>query len=493
MQPDTGPSQPRYTWAGTAALQRLTTNPGRAANPKKHNITSICISFSFQIFGNQPTGCVPERGGRTVSGDLVLGISPPGARPEPRLRELEELPPARPAAGDEHPAPSLCWAKQPPHTGPYEGCHEPHLAHSTPAPLGEAMPQGRHAKDTSKRCRLQPNTGCAWATAAGYQGSSFPALLRAAVGHWKTQLLAPAAPKKSPDGAKHTSPGGHPTLSKWCRNVASPQPLWAQLFPPLPLPAQGKHRSLLGDPHPAGTQSAPQPPGGRQRRGRGRAAGARLFPPAHPEESPRTHLRAPDPLSRHGSAQLGTARGRAAGRGRGCRAPPARLGSAPPSQKAKIQPGMASQGPAVAKDPPCAPPDSPAARPQHPPAAPRPPGVSPSLINSPASARCLLPLFFPGFFGQNLGSPCQHPGCRPSPERGARRRCGQALGHAGFLFSLHLISCLRQALAPAVLISSHPAASQNHRGLYRRGEVCRARLCRFSAVLSAGTHQFPSL
>lgn len=55
MQPDTGPSQPRYTWAGTAALQRLTTNPGRAANPKKHNITSICISFSFQIFGNQPS------------------------------------------------------------------------------------------------------------------------------------------------------------------------------------------------------------------------------------------------------------------------------------------------------------------------------------------------------------------------------------------------------------------------------------------------------
>lgn len=103
MQPDTGPSQPRYTWAGTAALQRLTTTPGTAAHPKKPNITSICISFSFQTFGNQPTGRVPERGGRTVSGDLVLGISPLGARPQPGLWELEELPPAHPAAGDENP------------------------------------------------------------------------------------------------------------------------------------------------------------------------------------------------------------------------------------------------------------------------------------------------------------------------------------------------------------------------------------------------------
>lgn len=324
-------------------------------------------------------------------------------------------------------------------------------------------------------------------------GIQFPSSPPGSCGALENPALGSSSPKKEPGRGETHQPRWAPHLEQTVQERGIPTAPLGAAFPPLPLPAQGKHRSLLGDPHPAGTQSAPQPPGGRQRRGRGRAAGARLFPPAHPEESPRTHLRAPDPLSRHGSARLGTARGRAAGRGRGCRAPPARLGSAPPSQKAKIQPGMASQGPAVAKDPPCAPPDSPAARPQHPPAAPRPPGVSPSLINSPASARCLLPLFFPGFFGQNLGSLCQHPGCRPSPEQGARRRCGQALGHAGFLFSLHLISCLRQALAPAVLISSHPAASQNHRGLYRRGEVCRARLCRFSAVLSAGTHQFPSL
>lgn len=239
-------------------------------------------------------------------------------------------------------------------------------------------------------------------------GIQFPSSPPSSCGALENPALGSSSPqKKSPDGVKHTSPGGHPTWSKRGRSVASPQPLWAQPVLPLPLPALLKPRS---------------PPGGRQRQGRGRAAGARLFPPDHPEESPRTHLRAPDPLSRHGSARLGTARGRAAGRGCGCRAPPALLGSAPPSQEAKNQPGMASQGPAVAKDPPCAPPDSPAARSQHPPAAPRPPGVSPSLIHSSASALSLLPLFFPGFSRQNLGSPCQHPGCRPSPEQGARRR-----------------------------------------------------------------------
>lgn len=251
-------------------------------------------------------------------------------------------------------------------------------------------------------------------------------------------------------------------------------------------------------PAPSSPIKAPQPPRGPAAPGQGQSSEGSAFPPRPPRGKPPDPPESPRPAV---PARLSPARhGSGAGCGEGLWLPrssrPAGLGSSKPKSQKPAGDGepraSSSQGPPLRapRQPRC--PLS---------ASPRRP--SPSWrVPQPHSLLGLCPLPFTTFLPRLLSPKSRLP--LPAPrlpsQSGAGCQaplgiaaCGEAPGHAGFLFSLHLISCLRQALAPAVLISSPLLLPKTAEVCTGAGSRSRAWLCRFGAVLSAGTHQFPSL